>query len=80
MNGETTLCMFRYSWRPLQKESEEAAKVYAEFVASFENDRNGQAGQAFVKAGSSMASIAQGRNIPQGRNGSIARWTIQWSY
>jgi len=51
-----------------KKESEEAAKVYAEFVASFENDRNGQAGQAFVKAGSSMASIAQGRNIPQAKD------------
>ncbi|KAH8551881.1 U2-associated SR140 protein [Umbelopsis sp. PMI_123] len=38
-----------------KKESEEAAKVYAEFVASFENDRSSGIGPSFVKSSSSIS-------------------------
>ncbi|KAM3579211.1 hypothetical protein VKS41_008432 [Umbelopsis sp. WA50703] len=46
-----------------KKESEEAAKVYADFVASFDNERNAAIGPAFVKSGSTMSSAAAGSNV-----------------
>ncbi|CAO3667790.1 unnamed protein product [Umbelopsis vinacea] len=54
-----------------KKESEEAAKVYAEFVASFENDRNGSIGPSFVKSGSTMpGSTMVASNMSQGLHSS----------
>lgn len=46
--------------------------MYAEFVASFENDRNGSIGPAFVKSGSTMpGSTMVASNMSQGRKTTI---------
>ncbi|KAI8583941.1 hypothetical protein K450DRAFT_220711 [Umbelopsis ramanniana AG] len=49
-----------------KKESEEAAKVYEEFVASFENDRSGGIGPSFVKSNSTMLQAANNSNTTSG--------------
>ncbi|KAG2171985.1 hypothetical protein INT43_001462 [Umbelopsis isabellina] len=46
-----------------KKESEEAAKVYADFVASFDNERNGGMGPAFVKSGATMLPAPASSNV-----------------